>query len=171
MDNYQIKEAVKSMKNSKIASFAMALAILSVMVFIPSCAKKKADVTVHYEITNTSGIELKIESAYRTFELPDGGTESFTDVSEGEDYYGSCWFENVFEPGYTLVVTYGGKDYRMDNPENFGVGLDNFNRYNIDRTAPREFTAIYKFIRSDLTYFLYTQGVEIDDIYYTDYSY
>ena len=145
-------------------AFRMGKAVLAMLEPV-SCAKRKADITVHYEIHNSSGYDLKVETSSRSLSIPTGGKESFTDVSGGWDYYGSCSFDNVFEPGYSLTITYEGEDYRCEYAHKY-TNLHNFSSFRISKDSPREYTVIYAFNHGEVVYCLSAMGVQVEEPYY-----
>ena len=139
--------------------------IMIVLLVASSCVKQKADITVHYEIHNSSGYDLKVETSSRSLTIPTGGQENFTDVSGGWDYYGSCSFDNVFEPGYSLTITYEGEDYKCQNAQKY-TSLHNFSSFRISKDSPREYTVIYTFNHGEVVYCLSAIGVQVEEPYY-----
>ena len=145
------------------------LALSLGMFFFSSCVKQKATVTVHYEITNLSGLDLKINSSYRDFFLSPSSKETFTDVQEGIEYYGACNFENVFAGGFSLTVTYKGEEHTLADAQRYS-NLENFRSYSIKKLAPREYSVSYSFPVYEIYSCLAIMGVELEGEYY-EYGY
>ncbi|MBQ9713227.1 MAG: hypothetical protein IJV54_13175 [Bacteroidales bacterium] len=156
---------------SLVKRISILLSLCFISVTLSSCVRQKTTVTVHYEISNSSGVPIRVNSPYRDFALAPDGKETFTDVREGIDYYGSCNFGNVFEDGFTLTIDYKDKEYTLENTHDYSR-LWNFGYYSIRRISPGEFSVSYSFSWSEIFGCLSAMGVEIEEqYYYPDYPY
>ena len=152
-----------------VVRMPIVMALCLGIVFFSSCGKQKATITVHYEITNSSGMDLKVSSSYRDFSILPNGKEAFTDVQEGIEYYGSCSFENVFADGFSLTITYKGEEHTLTGAERYST-LDDLSSYSIKKIAPREYSVHYSFPMYEIFDCLGVMGVEVEERYY-DYPY
>ncbi len=151
---------------TEIYSSGLRIALIMIVLLVASsCAKQKADITVHYQIQNSSGYDLKVETPSISLSIPTGGQDTFTDVSEGWDYYGSCSFDNVFEPGFSLTITYEGEDYKCEDARKY-TSLHTFASFRIRKDSPREYTVIYSFHHGEIVYCLSVMGVQVEEPYY-----
>lgn len=143
------------------------LAVMAVTLAMPSCSKEKAQITVHYSMSNSSGFDLRLQSSgMSAFDLPDGATKDFTDVTEGVDYNGSCSFATVFNEGASITVSYEGEEYRYDAWKGYRrYFLDAIN-YNVHKDAPREYTLRYNFESYEIMEYLQFLGVQVDGLLY-----
>ena len=132
-----------------LKTIALLLSSFALAVLLPSCSMQEADITVHYSIGNDSGFDLALKTSKGlTFGLPAGSTFSFTDISEGIDYHGSCSFKTVFADSGILTISYKEKEYDFNMVSGFYysglyIGLKDARFYNVHKDAPREYTLEY----------------------------
>ena len=130
------------------------------ILLMPSCSKQKADITVHYFLTNASDYDLRIRTSKSyVLDLPKQATEVFTDVTEGIDYHGSCSFKSVFEDGSILTISYNGEDYDYDMSQRTSWGFKDIRSYAVHKDAPREFTAKCTIGNGEIVEYLVDLGV------------
>ena len=150
------------------------LPALALVVLLASCSKQEADITIHYNYINESGFDLKLKPAGgSSYDLPADVTLSFTDITGGVDYRGSCSFRNVFEGGGVLTIAYKDKEYDYDIVHSYDygayVGIRETDRYKIHKDAPREYTLSYTFTPSEIVNVLNYLGVwDGSDMVYTN---
>ena len=139
---------------NRLKTTALLLPFFALAVLLPSCSMQEADITVHYTIGNESGFDLALKTSKGlTFGMPAGSTFSFTDISEGIDYHGSCSFRTVFEDGGILMISYKDNEYAFDMTKGLYysgayIGLKDARLYDVHKDAPREYTLEY-IINSD----------------------
>lgn len=146
--------------NAMKAKNKFIIPVLFLMILLlPSCSKEKADITVHYYLTNASDYDLRIRTSKSyTLDLPVQATGSFTDVTEGIDYHGSCSFGSAFEDGCILTITYEDKEYDYDMTRSTW-GFKDIRSYKVHKDAPREFTASYTIYSGEIVEHLVDLGV------------
>lgn len=134
--------------------------LVLMILLLPSCSKEKAEITVHYYLTNASDYDLRIRTSKSyTLDLPRQATDSLTDVSEGVDYHGSCSFRSVFEEGSVLTISYKDEEYDYDMSRSRFWGFKDIRSYEVRKIAPREFTAKYSIGRREVVDYLVDLGV------------
>ena len=146
--------------NAMKANPSFIIPVLFLMILLlPSCSKEKADITVHYYLTNASDYDLRIRTSKSiTLDLPVQATGSITDVTEGIDYHGSCSFSSAFEEGCILTITYEDKEYDYDMTRSTW-GFKDIRSYKVHKDAPREFTAEYTIYSGEIVEHLVDLGV------------
>jgi len=156
---------------------ARLLAVLAIAPFLLSCSKQKADITLHYSFTNGSVFDLKLKTSDAdSYDLPAGGTVTFTEITEGVDYHGSCSFKTAFQEGSVLTVLYKEKEYDYNiiaQGMYFSgafIGIMDASLYDVRKIGPREYTLGFSFRNGEIVSVLRALGVwEEDDQYYDQY--
>lgn len=131
------------------------------ILLMASCSKQKADITVHYSLTNASDYDLRIRTSKSfTLNIPRQATERFTDVTEGIDYHGSCSFKSVFEgDSCILTIAYNGGEYDYDISQRSSWGFKDIRSYVVHKVAPREYTAEFSIGNGEIVEYLVDLGV------------
>ena len=130
------------------------------VLLLPSCSKEKADITVHYCLTNESDYDLRIQTSKSyVLDLPRQATGGFTDITQGIDYRGSCSFGSVFEKGCILTISYNDREFDYDMSRGFYWGFKDIRSYVVHKDAPREFTASYSIGNGEIVGYLVDLGV------------
>ena len=125
-----------------------------------SCSKERADITVHYHLTNVSDYDLRIQTSKSyVLDLPRQATSGFTDITEGIDYHGSCSFKSAFEDACILTIAYNDVGYDYDMSQRTSGGFKDIRSYIVHKDAPREYTAEYSIGNREIVEYLVDLGV------------
>ena len=144
----------------RIAGILFALTLV-----FTSCSKQKAEITVHYLVSNESGFDLGIKTTKSyAFELPHGTTDGYTEIVEGIDYNGSCNFDPQINGIITISYREAKYDYEIARARVRGFLA--YNGFQVHKDAPREYTVRLPLSKPEIADILIDLGVWVNEEQY-----